>query len=416
MNYLLWANIYLAVLYVFYWIFLRKETFFQLNRWYLLSSALLSFTIPLLDLKLFSFVADSKIFSVTGATVHINQVVVSNSPYNSLHILLFIYLSGCLVSFIWFLYRVLLIKNSLKVSHPGDAFSFLNLIQVDPGLAAYETIIEHEQIHVKQFHSLDILFLEIIKIFNWFNPVIYLLIRSLKLTHEYIADQESNDSENGRIEYANLLVSQVFNVPVHSLKNNFFNKSFLTKRIDMLFKNKSKKSVLIRFSLLIPIMLVALAFQSKKEIIGQEPSTTSNKNHQQRDESSSDTLIFTQTEVMPIPPGGFQGFYQYIGENFTYPKEAIAAKLEGRMLISFIIEPDGSLSNIKSIKNLGHGTAEEAIRMLKASPKWTPGIQNGRAVRVQFVLPIQLNKKKEIENSMDEKSSSDITSEGMETT
>ena len=398
MSYLLWANVYLAVFYGFYWFFLRKETFFNLNRWYFLCSAMLSFTIPLLDLNLFSFETSPELFAMTLPEVQINGMA---DLSNSFSWLFYIYLIGCSAAFVWFLYKILLIKRNLKTNNSGDACSFLHLIKVDPRLTGHDKIIAHEHIHVKQLHSLDILIFEIIRIFNWFNPIVYLLIRSVKLNHEYIADEETACLENERIDYANLLVSQAFSTNSYSLRNNFFNKPFLKNRIAMLFKNKSKKSVLLRFSLLIPIMLVAFAFQAEKETEINVPASKDEAASKISTVLHADTsAVFTAVEVPPVPEGGMQGFYQYIGDNFVYPKEAVEAKVQGRMLTQFIVEKDGSLSNIKILRDLGYGTGEAAVKMLENCPKWKPAIQNGMNVRVQFTLPIQLNQRAE-EDSKD---------------
>jgi len=364
-----------------------------MNRWYFLSNIILSFTTPLLDLNFVSFGKNPDLLALTLPEIQINEVIdISNSS----SALFYLYLLGCIITFISLLYKIYLVKKGLNTQNSGDAYSFLHLIKVDPELVGYDKIVAHEQIHIKQLHSLDILIFEAIKIVNWFNPIVYLLIRSVKLNHEYIADQETATFEDERVEYANLLVSQIFNTHGYSLKNNFFNKPFLKKRIVMLFKNKSKKSVLVRFSLLIPIMMVAFAFQAEKTSIinGSTPNDKGSLNVSTT--LLADTnLLFTEVEIMPQPIGGFNAFYQYIGKNFAYPKEAIAAKVEGKVVTRFIIEKNGTISNVEIIKDLGYGTGEEAVRVLEESPKWKPGIQNGREVRVQFTLPIQLNPKVE---------------------
>ncbi len=100
---------------------------------------------------------------------------------------------------------------------------------------------------------------------------------------------------------------------------------------------------------------------------------------------------FASIETMPDFPGGMKKFYEYVGKNFVYPAAAREQGVSGRLFMTFVVEKDGSLTDIKVARDLGMGTGEEAIRMLKKSPKWKPGIQNGRAVRVQYTLPIVLN-------------------------
>jgi len=411
MEYLLWANAYLAIFYGFYWFFLRKETFFQLNRVYLISSTLFSFLVPLLDLQIFK--ASSELFStvlplsIMLPMAEINPEAASYSNSTSgLSTLTIIYTIGCAMSIIWLLYRIFVFKKNLNKPSSGDAYSFLGLVRVDPNIDGYSKIVTHEHIHAEEYHSLDVLFFELIQIINWFNPIVYLLLRSVKLNHEYIADEKVTSTNDDRINYANLLVSHAFSTPVHSIMNNFFNKPFLKNRVMMLFKNKSKKSVLIRFSLLIPIMLLAFALQSGKSIEGNQEPLVIVDNHviSPKDiiinKSSIPSLqtdtgrVFTSVEEPPQPIGGLEEFYKYIGENANFSKEAYpdsGSNSNVRVLVSFIVEADGSLSSIKSLKDPGYGTFEETKRLLENAPKWKPGIQNKRPVRVQFTLPIQLN-------------------------
>ena len=100
--------------------------------------------------------------------------------------------------------------------------------------------------------------------------------------------------------------------------------------------------------------------------------------------------IHTATEIMPeYTDGGIQGFRQYISKNFRTPD--IDKNLKGQVIVKFVIEPDGSLSNVELIRDLGYGTGQEAVRVVSASKKWKPGIQDGKKVRVNYMLPIMIN-------------------------
>ncbi len=92
-------------------------------------------------------------------------------------------------------------------------------------------------------------------------------------------------------------------------------------------------------------------------------------------------------EVQPEFPGGMSGFYKYVAKNYTYPE---GEEINGKVLVSFVVEKDGSLTDIKVIRDLGYGTGAEAIRVLKKMPRWSPGEQNGRKVRCTYNLPIVL--------------------------
>lgn len=87
-------------------------------------------------------------------------------------------------------------------------------------------------------------------------------------------------------------------------------------------------------------------------------------------------------------PGGIDSFYAYLASNIHYPLAARQNNVQGKVYITFIIDTDGSVTDVKVLKGIGSGCDEEAVRVIKASPKWTPGMQNGRAVRQQFTVPI----------------------------
>ena len=96
----------------------------------------------------------------------------------------------------------------------------------------------------------------------------------------------------------------------------------------------------------------------------------------------------------PVYPGGMGAFYMCVGQNFKRPAEATKNKIETKILMQFMVEKDGSLSEFKIVKDAGYGLGEEAIRILKMSPKWIPGSENGQPVRVLYSLPITIQSQK----------------------
>jgi protein TonB len=92
-------------------------------------------------------------------------------------------------------------------------------------------------------------------------------------------------------------------------------------------------------------------------------------------------------EVKPEFPGGIDKFYKYVGNNYQTPEEE---GLKGKVYVSFVVEKDGSLTDIKSVRDIGYGTGAEAVRVLKKCPRWTPGVQNGKPVRCTYTLPISI--------------------------
>ncbi|MBR7167397.1 MAG: TonB family protein, partial [Bacteroidales bacterium] len=103
--------------------------------------------------------------------------------------------------------------------------------------------------------------------------------------------------------------------------------------------------------------------------------------------------IFTVVETQPQFPGGEDSLYSFIYTNLRYPQEAIDNGIEGNVYITFVIEKDGSITNIKILRDIGYGCGAEAVRVLKMMPKWIPGSQRGKPVRVQFNMPIKFELK-----------------------
>lgn len=412
MNYIVWANVYLACFYGFYWFFLRKETFFELNRWYLMASILLAFGIPLLGLKNLFWTPKVELFSggldfEAQVNLALSGLEESKSSafgwVEAFPILTLIYALGCVFFLIKLILQVVKIRKQLKGPMAGQAFSFFHRIHIDSAIGNYAKVLEHEQVHVSQLHSVDVLLIEIVKIVNWFNPVVYLMGRSAKLNHEYIADERTANGGPERILYAETLLNQAFDATNYSLTNHFINESFLKNRIAMLFKNKSKKSVLSRFLILIPILILLVACQNEEPKLLEVSSDGLSASESGRlndkplvvaaEVSGSDTsdVLFSAVEVPPVPSGGMNNFLKFISENYKYPKEAENAEVNGRVIVAFVVEADGTLSDVRMVRDLGYGTGEEAIRVIKSSEKWNPGIQNGHVVRVQYTLPIVLN-------------------------
>ena len=98
--------------------------------------------------------------------------------------------------------------------------------------------------------------------------------------------------------------------------------------------------------------------------------------------------VFTIVEQMPNFPGGDAKMYEYLGKNIKYPQIARESGIQGRVFVNFVVEPDGSVSNVKVLRGIGGGCDEEAMRVVKGMPKWSPGKQRGKAVRVSYTLPV----------------------------
>src|SRR5690606_21800167 len=189
---------------------------------------------------------------------------------------IYLFYLGSAIAFSIFTYKLinifLLIKNNQKQQEQNlqiitledsrDAFSFFNYIFIGKQLVKEEreTILKHEWVHVKQKHSLDMLFFEILRILFWFNPFIYMYQNRISVVHEFLADAEA--VKYNKTQYYQNLLSQVFHTRQVSFINPFFKQSLIKKRIVMLQKSKSKQVQLVRYALLIPMVFGMLIYSS----------------------------------------------------------------------------------------------------------------------------------------------------------
>ena len=111
------------------------------------------------------------------------------------------------------------------------------------------------------------------------------------------------------------------------------------------------------------------------------------------EEEVQEQEIFQIVEEMPAYPGGEQKLMEFIAKGIKYPQIARETGIQGRVFVGFVIEPDGSVSNVKVLRGIGGGCDEEAMRVVKSMPKWKPGKQRGKAVRVSYMLPVNFTLK-----------------------
>lgn len=449
-NYLIQVNLFLAVFYGFYWLFLRKETFNTNNRIYLVGSAFFSFAIPLWNSELIQSWLITKEASEIIYSYELSEIIIKNrheqmQGWFSLRILGIVYVAGALCFSVRFLINVLKLDRLLRSENPSvRAFSFFNKVFVDQELRENDTILEHEMVHIKQVHSFDIIVFEILGIVCWFNPVVYYYKTSIKHIHEFIADEIASSYLPSRADYAMLLFSQQFRVQAVPMVNNFFSRSTLKLRIQMLKKERSAKIALLKYGLIVPVFLGMLILTSAtiarnttaeelSQIISipeiklrevsdalQTPPAVVKKDQPEEVEKDSFKLmvsspepagqyqpvvttpatvvlseivpekqaIYTAAEENPEFNGGVSEMYKFVNQNIKYPPAAQRANVSGRVFLKFVIEKDGSIGNVQVLKGIGFGCDEEAMKVISSMPKWKPGKQNGSPVRVYYNMPV----------------------------
>lgn len=380
MTYLILANISLILFFVIYVLVLKPLTFFQWNRGYLLSSIVISFAVPLLqfiDLSQHKEVYQplAIIDFVEMESVHMTQTV-SGNYWSAMDWVRLVYLAVVGLMLFWLglrLYRVF--KNFEDTGTGQRNFSFLNRVLIAEGIHHRDVIAAHEQIHIKQGHSYDILFVEVVRAFNWFNPIFYFYLKELKFQHECIADKVCSED---KVQYAELLVAHALGVSHNVLAHEFSNQSFLKQRIMMLFKNKSKKINRTKYILMIPVALsvstFALAFNSSiKDAVD---------NQVQRLENMDISLIAVQGKrVRPEPEDGREMFMKWFVDNYKVPETIDPTDNDPFIGIVFNVSKTGDLSDFTLREGTQFNKAffDEAVRLISQS-KWKPAERDGAAI------------------------------------
>ncbi|WP_299891167.1 M56 family metallopeptidase [uncultured Lacinutrix sp.] len=285
-HYILQTVIFQLLFLIVYDLFLKRETFFNYNRFYLLISAFLSVILPFIKLNSFKAIIPQKyivalpevIIGKAEETTAVTQELTAAELVSSLvfnwHYVLYL---GCIIALVVFLIKLIKLlrlantnpktklgsTSLVQLINSNSAFSFFNYIFLGDAIKAEEkeAILAHELEHVKEKHSLDLLFFEVLRILFWFNPLIYIYQNRIANLHEFTADAKAIKYNNKRHYYENLL-AQVFDTKAVSFINPFFKQSLIKKRIIMLSKTKSKQINLIKYTLLIPMVIGMLFYTS----------------------------------------------------------------------------------------------------------------------------------------------------------
>lgn len=279
--YLLKVSISLAVLFIFYQLVLRKLTFYNWNRWYLLGYSILSFIIPFINITELLGKNNWEQKSIvryvpsidTMAPVTYMQNITEHEPVNKWEVLLVLLVLGSLLlisrlSIQYFSYRRLKQKAAIlssdgvtlyQVDEPIVPFSFGNAIFINQhqyNSSELQKIIRHELVHVQQRHSIDVLCSELICILNWYNPFAWLIKKAIRQNLEFIADNQVLQNGIDKKAYQYLLLNVVGNQQLSM--GSSFNFSSLKKRIKMMNKAKSAQVHLVKFLFILPLLSVLL--------------------------------------------------------------------------------------------------------------------------------------------------------------
>lgn len=402
---------------IVYVLFLKNETFFKWNRLFLLASLILSFLIPVLQFP--------NVFSSNIAVIqNTNNLFIKLKPIEAIaktqntgetlySLLIFVYLLGfsfLILLFFKKLYKIWILKTSSKkttinnidvfiIKNSDHAFTFLNMIFIGEKNLNNTTIVAHENIHKTKYHSLDLLILEATKIIFWFNPIIIVYQKWLTEVHEFEADYFV--SQKNKKEYYKTILNQVFSSSGFAFTNTFFNKSLIKKRIIMMQKTKSQKTMLLKYAAFIPaIVLSALLFSNCSQNNTIEESGLLDKGIEETKPIDKD-VPFTVVDQVPqfkncentTSNQQIECFntelQKHVKKHFNYPSEAAKQNIQGRVSVYFKIDKKGNVNEIKTRgpKN-GELLEEECKRIINLLPPFIPATYKGEYVNVKYGLPI----------------------------
>jgi len=407
LNYVLTANGFLLLFFACYHALLRQNTFFATNRAYLLTALGLSLLLPLVTLPAAWVVTPTDV--VPTVTLPTFTVGSTNTPA----------VSGPMSAFwLWLVYgvgvAVMLVRLGLnlravfyligtgtteqrpgytlvrlpEMDSPVPSFSFGQYLVLNATDAQTEpdALMRHEEAHIRQRHTADVLLIEIIRAVFWYNPVLWLYKRAVQEVHEFLADRTASDAVvHAEIDYPRQLVAYALCITPTALVTPFVSVSTLKQRIVMLQKPQSNRRALLKYALVLPIAgLLTLCTQPDRD----QPKTEVAQRVNARKPVMVDGEIFTVVEQQPEFPGGMAALGQYLGQSIKYPVAAQKANISGRVFVNFVVTTTGEITDVNLLKGIGFGADEEAMRVVSQMPRWKPGSQRGKAVNVRYNLPI----------------------------
>ena len=319
-------------------------------------------------------------------------------------------------------------------------------------------VMVHECTHVSGLHFLDTLFSELFSIACWFNPFAWLMKQEVRMNLEYLADESVLSDGNARKSYQYHLLGLAYRQPNESTKiANNFNLLPLKKRIKMMNKRRTSeigKAKYLLFAPLAGVLLMVSNIESVAREIGEqipevaevqqkaeqalnadvavanpmakdavEMMNPAEAEEMEADKAAEAALIAVEQakqaaeekvktkpqtdttkkknswdcipETMPYFPGGNVLMLKYLADNIKYPASAVKAKKQGRVIVGFIVQKDGSITHAKIVRSIDPELDAEALRVVKGMPKWTPGTQLGKPVSVKYTLPVKFSLQKD---------------------
>ena len=428
--------IILAIEYIVYKCLLANATFYRFNRGVLLACyAIALAAVPAGDF-LGRILAESGTapaagaISISGIKAELAGAPAQASGTGIWHAIPLIYLAGAALVALLTIYSYIKMARIIRggekrvtedavivvANTTVSPFSWGRYLVISPADADNRLIIEHELIHIRNHHSLDLIFAQLFIIFNWFNPVAWLMRRELSAVHEYDVDRRILSSGVKATDYQMLLIRKTVGPGFQSIANSL-NHSQLKNRLTMMLKSKSKSARYLCAAALLPAALLAAAmtdfpavastirnvaavsYDKVREISAptQEPAALPAESAATETVSDKSEPV-TSAEVMPHYPGGERAMLQALMSELKYPETPLKEGIGGHTVVSFTVTKNGTIDDIKIRKSSGNEELDaEAVRAIKAgiTEKWSPGTVGGEPVDCLYTLPVKFSLKKD---------------------
>ena len=400
------SSLYLALFYAFFLLVMRRTTFFRLNRFLLLAGTVMCFLLPLLRLRTVEMpllMAGPLSEAASEPALTAGPSAASPVPYlELLYALGFLAVLGWTAVAMVRMYRTIRkgVATRLKdgiwlILTEADIPSFSwgrTIVMSRKDAEANPAIRLHEEAHIRKAHTLDILLFTAVTLVHWFNPLVWITLNELKLLHEYEADDAVLNHGIDATQYQLLLVRKAVGEKRFSLANGFQHAK-LKNRIDMMLQAPSSGWKRLSWLAILPFLAgtMFLCNPVRAKVVSADLSeTVLSETVPATLPDTTKSLPYSLVEVKPTFNGGDAGtnFSKWVNENLKYPQAAKDAGAQGRILLQFTVYPDGSVRDAQVLRGVNPDLDAEALRVVSASPDWTPGYVNGKPVMVTYNFPV----------------------------
>jgi TonB family protein len=430
-----------------YHLFLRQETFFRANRVFLVGTALFGILLAAWPAEQLPAPVDehgAPVIELPAVTVGMQEVEAVSSAWEQTDYLWMLYWAGfalALARMLWGLLRIVqmavrgrstrlddgcLLITTQEAKVPFSFFKWVFVPEGDPfSDQSQQLMLAHERAHAHGWHSVDVVLMELLCVAFWFHPLAHWYRHSLRTVHEYLADAAAA-RQSDRKQYGLLLIGQSQSGMPVAFANHFF-QSPLKQRLIMLTKKASAPVRALKFGLVAPAALLFLSLFRQAPAIAQvvdekhlefvrqleakgwemtdtivtfDPDTyketmqiVRNNAAPQKDEDGK--MVYQFTEIQPQYPGGQDAMIRFLQENLKYPELAKQNKVEGIVVVSFVVDENGKIirpyGQINMPNDAKRSLIDEAVRVVQSMPNWIPAQHKGKAVRCTMQLPVNFS-------------------------